>query len=87
MSKEKVKFVVTLKNSKKVVSCANHNFAKIYDKIKEKFQTLPNFTKIFRVQYEDRDVETMIDLNSPIQLINRSSNIIIVMAKTSDSYV
>ena len=59
MSKEDEKFVVTLKNSKKVVPCANHIFAKIYDKIKEKFQTLANFTKIFRVQYEDKDLETM----------------------------
>ena len=87
MSKEEVKFVVTFKNSKKVVPCANYNFAKIYDKLKEKFQTLPNFPKIFRVQYEDKDVETMIDLIRPIQLVNRSSNILIVMEETPDSDV
>ena len=77
-----VKFVVTFKNSKKVVP-----FAKIYDKIKEKFQTQPNFPKIFRVQYEDKDAETMIDLDSPIQLLNRSSNILIVIEETPDSDV
>ena len=87
MSKEEVKFVVTFKNSKKMVPCANYNFAKIYDKLKEKFQTLPNFPKIFRVQYEDEDVETMIDLDRPIQLVNRSSNILIVMEETPDSDV
>ena len=79
MSKEEGKLVVTFKNSKKVVPCANYNFAEIYGKIKEKFQTLPSFPKIFRVQYEDKDVETMIDLDSPIQLVNRSSNILTVM--------
>ena len=87
MLKEEVKFVVTFKNSKKMVPCANYNFAKIYDKLKEKFQTLPNFPKIFRVQYEDEDVETMIDLDRPIQLVNRSSNILIVMEETPDSDV
>ena len=87
MSKEEVKLVVTFKSSKKVVPCANYNFAKICDKLKEKFQTLPNFPKIFRVQYEDKDVETMIDLDRPIQLVNRSSNILIVMEETPDSDV
>ena len=87
MSKKEAKFVVIFKNSKKVVPCANYNFATIYDKIKEKFQTLPNFPNSFRVQYEDRDVETMIDLDSPIKLANRSSNILIVMEETPDSDV
>ena len=58
--------MVTFKNSKKVVPCAKYNFAKIYDKIKETFLTLPNFPKIFRGQYEDENVETMTDLDSPI---------------------
>ena len=67
----------------KKVSCANYNFAKIYDKIKEKFQTLSNFPKIFRVQYQDKDVETMIDLDCP--MVNRSSIILIVTEETPDS--
>ena len=85
--KEEVTFVVTFKHSKKVIPCANYNFAKIYDKVKEKFQTFPNFPKIFRVKYEDKDVETMIDSDSPIQLVNRSSNIPIMMEETPDSDV
>ena len=55
--------------------------------IKEKFQILPNFPKIFRVQYEDKDLETMVDLDSPIQLVNKSSNILIVMEEIPDSDV
>ena len=40
--------------------------------------------KIFRVQYEDKDMKTMLDLDSPIQLVNRSSNFLIVMDETPD---
>ena len=56
-------------------------------KIKGKFQAMPNFPNIFRVQYEDKDVETMIDLDSPMQLVNRSSNILIVTEEIPDSDV
>ena len=87
MSKEEEKFVITFKNSKKLVPFANYNFTKIYDKIKEKFQILANFPKIFKVQYEDKDVETMIHFDSPIQLVNKSSNILIMMEETPDSDV
>ena len=55
--------------------------------IKEKFQILSNFPKIFRVQYEDKDLETMVDLDSPIQLVIKSSNILIVMEEIPDSDV
>ena len=54
-------------------------------KLKRSFRNFPNLPMIFRVQYEDKDVETMIDLDSPMQLVNRSSNILIVMEETPDS--
>ena len=48
---------------------------------------MSNVPKIFRVQYEDKDLETMVDLDSPIQLVNKSSNILIVMEEIPDSDV
>ena len=50
-------------------------------------QISKDLPKTFRVQYEDKDVETTIDLDSPIQLVNKSSNILIVMEETLDSDV
>ena len=59
-------------------------------KLKRSFrhcQISKDLPKTFRVKYEDKDVETMIDLDSPIQLVNKSSNILIVMEETLDSDV
>ena len=58
---------------------------KFMTKLERRFRHDKKFLpKIYRVQYEDKDMKTMLDLDSPIQLVNRSSNFLIVMDETPD---
>ena len=82
MSKEEIKFVVIFENSKKMVPCANYNFVKIFEKIKEKFHTLSDFPKIFNTRWRCEDNDRP---GSPNTTVNKFSNILTVMEETPGS--
>ena len=65
-------FIVTYKNFRKVVQCKE--YANIYDDAALKFSDCPIFPRRIKLQYEDKEVNDFIDLDSPIQLDQRKSN-------------
>ena len=70
-------FIVTYKNFRKVVQCKE--YANIYVDVAQKFSNCPIFPRRIKLQYEDKEVNDFIDLDSPIQLDQRKSNIINVL--------
>ena len=72
-------FIVTYKNFRKVVQCKE--YANIYDDVALKFSNCPIFPRCIKLQYEDKEVNDFIDLDSPIQLDQRKSNRINVLAE------
>ena len=72
-------FEVTYKNFRKVVQCKE--YANIYDDVVLKFSNCPIFPRRIKLQYEDKEVNDFIDLDSPIQLDQRKSNKINVLAE------
>ena len=67
-------FIVTYKNFRKVVQCKE--YANIYDDVALKFSNCPIFPRRIKLQYEDKEVNDFIDLDSPIQLDQRKSILI-----------
>ena len=74
-----IPFIVTYKNLRKVVQCKE--YANIYDDVALKFSNCPIFPRRIKLQYEDKKVNDFIDLDSPIQLDQRKSNRINVLAE------
>ena len=72
-------FIVTYKNFRKVVQCKE--YANIYDDVALKFSNCPIFPRRIKLQYEGKEVNDFIDLDSPIQLDQRKSNRITVLAE------
>ena len=72
-------FIVTYKNFRKVVQCKE--YAKIYDDVALKFSNCPIFPRRIKLQYKDKEVNDFIDLDSPVQLDQRKSNRINVLAE------
>ena len=70
-------FIVTYKNFRKVVQCKE--YANIYDDVALKFSNCPIFPRRIKLQYEDKEMNDFIDLDSPIQLDQRKSNRINVL--------
>ena len=64
------KFAVKFRNSTKVVYIENH--ADIYESIHKIYQG--NLPRSFSVKYDDKELG-IVDLDSPIQLADRKSNI------------
>ena len=62
-----------------MVQCKEH--ANIYDDVALKFCNCPIFPTCIKLQYEDKEVNDFIDLDSPIQLDQRKSNRINVLEK------
>ena len=50
------------------------------ENFKDKFESCPGFPQQFRVQYEHQDCDIFLDLDKPVELIDRSSNILNVIA-------
>ena len=67
------KFAVKFRNSAKVVYIENH--ADIYESIHKIYQG--NLPRSFSVNYDDKEFG-IIDLDSPIQLADRKSNILYI---------
>ena len=72
-------FIVTCKNFRKVVQCKG--YANIYDDVAWKFSSCPTFPRRIKMQYENAEVNDFIDLDSPIQLDQRKSNRINILAE------
>ena len=73
------KFAVKFRNSTKVVYIKNH--ADIYENIHKIYQG--NLPRSFLVKYDDTEFE-IVDLDSPIQLAGRKSNILYTEEEVSE---
>ena len=71
-------FIKTYKNFRKVAQCKE--YANIYDDVPLKLSNSPIFPRRIKLQYEDEKVSDFIDLDGPIQLDQRKSNGINVLA-------
>ena len=74
-------FIVTYKNFRKVVQC--EEYANIYDDVALKLSNFPIFPNCIKLQYEDKEVNDFIDLDSPFQLDQRISNRINVLEENT----
>ena len=50
------------------------------ENVKDKFESFPGFPQQFRVQFEHQDCDIIDDLDEPAEVIDRSSNILNVIA-------
>ena len=73
------KFAVKFRNSTKVVYIENH--ADIYESIHKTCQG--NLPRSFSVKYDDKEFG-IVDLDSPIQLADRKSNILYIEEEVSE---
>ena len=72
MSEELTKFLAVYNETKKIVVLSE--FEDLYDIIQSVYKNVPGFPKKFKVLYEGKDMEEYVDLDSPIQLMDRKSN-------------
>ena len=49
------------------------------------YKNVPGFPKEFKVFYEDKDMEQYVDLDSPVQLIDRKSNKLYIKCKDEEN--
>ena len=70
MSEEFTKFLTVYNETKKIVVLTE--FEDLYDRIQSVYKNVPGFPKKFKVLYEDKDMEEYVDLDSPIQLMDRN---------------
>ena len=73
------RFAVKFRNSTKVAYIENH--ADIYESIHKIYQG--NLPRSFSVKYHDKEFR-IVDLDSPIQLADRKSNILYIEEEVSD---
>ena len=52
----------------------------MWKNVKDKIESYPGFPQQFRLQFEHQDFNIFVDLDEPVQLIDRSSNILNVIA-------
>ena len=72
MSEEFTKFTTVYNETKKIVVLSE--FEDLYEGIKNVYKNESGFRKRFKVMYEDKDMEEYVDLDSPVQLMDRNSN-------------
>ena len=70
-----VKYLVKFKTHSKII--LTDNCTKIFDAVKDVYKGLNGFPTYFSLQYEDNEFG-FVDLDSPIQLADRKSNILLV---------
>lgn len=78
---EVTKFSVTFGKFRKCISVSDQ--ADLYDLIQEKFKSFPKFPKAIQIQSEEEGVDEFSDLDSPLQLSQRKSNRLLVLADSS----
>ena len=76
MSEEFTKFITVYNKTKKIWIL--REFEDLYDRIKNVYKNVSGFLKRFKVLYEDKDVQEYVDLDSPIQLMYRKSNKLLI---------
>ena len=81
---EIIPFAVHYRNNTKEVKITVSDFV---ENFKDKTESCPEFPQQFRLQFEHQDCNVFVDLDEPAQLIDRSSNILNVIAddKTDDA--
>ena len=72
MSEEFTKSLTVYNETKKIVVVSE--FEDLYDRIQNVYKNVPGFPKELKVLYEDKDMEEYVDLDLPIQLMDRKSN-------------
>ena len=50
------------------------------ENVKDKFESFPGYPHQFRVHFEHQGCDIFVDLDEPVQLMDRSSNILNVIA-------
>ena len=70
-------FAVHYQNNMKKVKITISNFVK---NVKDKIESWPGFPQQFRLQFEHQDCNIFVDLDESVQLIDRSPNILNVIA-------
>ena len=76
-NREIISFAVHYGNNMKIIKST---ISVIAENIKGKFQSCLGFTQHFRLQFEHQDCDIFNDLDEPVQLIERSSNYLNVIA-------
>ena len=79
---EVTKFSVTFGKFRKCNSVSHE--ADLYDLIQEKFKSCPKFLKAIQIQFEEEGVDEFVNLDSPLQLSQRKSNRLLVLADSSE---
>ena len=83
MSEEFTKFLTVYNETKKIVVLTE--FEDLHDRIESVYKNIPGFPKKFKVLYEDKDMEEYVDLDSPIQLLNRKSNKLYIKSEDEEN--
>ena len=74
---EIIPFAVHYQNNMKEVKIAISDFVEHF---KDKIESCPRFPQQFRLQFEHQNCNIFVDLDEPVQLLDRSSNILNVIA-------
>ena len=74
---EIIPFAVHYRNNMKEVKITISNFV---ENVKDKTERCSGFSQQFRLQFEQQDCNVFVDFDGPVQLIDRSSNILNVIA-------
>ena len=74
---EIIPFAVHYQSKRKKVKITISNFV---ENVKDKIENCPGFSQQFRLQFEHRDCNVYVHLDELVQLIDRSSNILNVIA-------
>ena len=74
---EIIPFAVHYQNNMKEGKITISDFV---ENVKDKIESCPGFPQQFRLQFEHQDCNIFVDLDEPVQLIDRSSNILNVIA-------
>lgn len=82
MAEEYTKFIVIYNDSEKIVRIKE--FEDLFDAIKIAFKNMLTFPQQFKILYEDEDMNEFVDLDSPIQLLDRKSNKVIVRSENPE---
>ena len=76
MSEEFTKFITVYNKTKKI--WVLREFEDLYDRIKNVYKNVSGFLKRFKDLYEDKDMQEYVDLDSPIHLMYRKSNKLLI---------
>ena len=74
---EIIPFALYYQNNMKEVKITISDFV---ENVKDKIENCPGFPQQFRLQFEHQDCNIFVVLDEPVQLIDRSSNILTVIA-------